>query len=315
MFKTETHLHTSESSRCGKIPAAEMVALYHEAGFKTLFITDHFQKSSFDKMGDDLSWEEKIDRFLTGYRAAKEAGEALGMNILLSAELRLTALKNHYLLYGNGIDRDFLLARPDIFDMSPEAFSAYAKEKGITVVQAHPLRDGKCTPTPDIVDALEVFNPNPRHENFTPQVLEIARECHLPMTCGSDAHRYTDIAHGGVISAREIRVPADYVELMLGGELEFMSQVIDSRCGLHCTDCGYRVTHGCRGCVESEGQPFHGSCPIAACTHEKGLAHCGECVEMPCELLTQYSCDAEHGDRPCGGRIDQCRAWRRDYVG
>ena len=100
MFKTETHLHTDESSSCGKVPAREMVELYHKAGFKTLFISDHFQARSFDKMGDELSWEQKVDRFLEGYRAAKAAGEELGMNILLSAELRLSALKNHYLLYG-----------------------------------------------------------------------------------------------------------------------------------------------------------------------------------------------------------------------
>ena len=35
MFKTETHLHTSEISPCGKISAKEMVKRYHEAGYKT----------------------------------------------------------------------------------------------------------------------------------------------------------------------------------------------------------------------------------------------------------------------------------------
>ena len=57
MFKTETHMHTDESSRCGKVPAREMVALYHAAGFTTLFISDHFQKSAFEKMGETLRAE------------------------------------------------------------------------------------------------------------------------------------------------------------------------------------------------------------------------------------------------------------------
>ena len=312
-FKTETHMHTSESSRCGKIPAREMVELYHAAGFQTLFISDHFQKSSFEKMGDELSWEEKIDRFLEGYRAAKEAGEELGMNIILSAELRLQPLKNHYLLYGN-IDRDFLCARPDIFDMSIEDFAVYAKEKGITVVQAHPLRDGKCTPTPEYVDGMEVYNPNPRHDNFTPQVLEVAKAHGLAITCGSDAHRYTDIGHGGVISEREIKTAADYVELLLAGELKYVSQIIDSRCGLHCTDCSYKEKCGCGGCLKTCGHPFHGECPIAVCCQSKGYVHCGECSDFPCETLTQYSCDPAHGDKPAGARIDQCKAWKRDKI-
>jgi predicted metal-dependent phosphoesterase TrpH len=314
MFKTETHMHTDESSRCGKVPAREMVALYHAAGFKTLFISDHFQKSAFEKMGDELSWEEKIDQFLIGYREAKAAGDELGMNVILSAELRLQPLKNHYLLYGD-ITREFLAARPDIFEMGIEEFSAYAKEHGITVVQAHPLRDGKCVPTPEYVDGMEVFNPNPRHENFTPQVLEVARAHGLAITSGSDAHRYTDIAHGGVISEREIKTAADYVELLLAGELKYVSQVIDSRCGLHCSDCGYQEKCGCGGCIETGGKPFHGECPIAVCCQGKGLTHCGECSDFPCELLTQYSCDPEHGDQPAGARIDQCKAWKRDFVG
>ena len=310
-FKTETHLHTDESSRCGKVPAREMVELYHKAGFKTLFVSDHFQAKSFDKMGDDLTWEQKVDKLLEGYRAAKEAGDELGMNVILSVELRLSALKNHYLLYGN-IDRDFLCARPDIFDMSIEDFSAYAKENGITVVQAHPLRDGKCTPTPEFVDGFEVFNPNPRHDNFTPKVLELAKAHGLAVTSGSDAHRYTDIAHGGVISEREIKTAADYVELLLAGELKYVSQVIDSRCGLHCSDCAYREKNNCGGCIETCGHPFHGECPIAVCCQSKGYTHCGECAELPCELLTQYSCDPECGDKPAGARIDQCKAWKRD---
>jgi hypothetical protein len=265
-------------------------------------------------MGDELSWEQKVDKFLEGYRLAKEAGEALGMNIILSAELRLQPLKNHYLLYGDGIDRDFLAARPDIFEMGIEEFSVYAKAHGITVVQAHPLRDGKCVPTPEYVDGLEVFNPNPRHENFTPQVLEIAKEHGLAITSGSDAHRYTDIAHGGVITEQEIKTASDYVRMLLAGELRYVSQVIDSRCGLHCSDCAYKEKCGCGGCIETCGHPFHGECPIAVCAQNKGFAHCGECPELPCELLTQYSCDPEHGDKPAGARIDQCKAWKRDTV-
>ena len=71
---------------------------------------------------------------------------------------------------------------------------------------------------------------------------------------------------------------------------------------------------GCGGCMETCGHPFHGECPVAVCAQGKGLVHCGECSEFPCELLTQYSCDPEHGDKPAGARIDQCKAWKRDCV-
>lgn len=66
------------------------------------------------------------------------------------------------------------------------------------------------------------------------------------------------------------------------------NSIIDSRCGLHC---------------------FHGECPVAICCQNKGIIHCGECPDIPCELLTQYSCDPEHGDTPQGARIKQCKRW------
>ena len=51
-------------------------------------------------------------------------------------------------------------------------------------------------------------------------------------------------------------------------------------------------------CIGTNGHPFHGECPVAVCCQNKGFVHCGECPDIPCELLTQYSCDPEHGDTP-----------------
>ncbi len=94
---------------------------------------------------------------------------------------------------------------------------------------------------------------------------------------------------------------------------EEKKNVIDSRCGLHCTGCAYKEPCSCGGCIETNGHPFHGECPVAMCCQEKGIVHCGECAEIPCELLTQYSCDPEHGDKPCGARIEQCRKWYAEF--
>lgn len=96
--------------------------------------------------------------------------------------------------------------------------------------------------------------------------------------------------------------------------------MIDSICGLHCTGCSFIESHGCKGCIETGGVPFHGECPVAKCCLSKGLHHCGECAEIPCELLVDYSCGpagasasevAEHSDHPRGQRINQCIRWAR----
>ena len=91
---------------------------------------------------------------------------------------------------------------------------------------------------------------------------------------------------------------------------EWRNEIIDTRCGLHCISCEYKETCGCGGCIETNGHPFHGECPVAVCCQSKGFVHCGECPDIPCELLTQYSCDPEHGDTPRGARIEQCKKWK-----
>ena len=219
MFKTETHLHTAEASPCSHIGAAEMVRLYAEAGYKTVFISDHLLRRYFDKLGD-LSWKEKTAAFFHAYELARAAGERYGINVLRSAEVCLDCSKNHYLIYG--FDDAFIAEREDLFELSLKEFCDYAHAHGVTVVQAHPYRDGKTTPDLDCIDALEVHNPNPRHENYTDRAIAYAKEHGLAMTCGSDAHRPEDIARGGVLTECEIRSAQQYVELLLQGKLKMI---------------------------------------------------------------------------------------------
>lgn len=219
MFKTETHLHVSEVSPCSQLSAAEMVERYHKAGYKTLVVSDHFQAGYFDSLGD-LSWDEKIDTFLIGYHKVKAAAEKVSMNSILAAEIQLKGSCNHYLLYG--IDEAFLKKCPTMLEMNVETFYPYAKQHGITVIQAHPYRDNACNPTPEFVDGFEVYNSNPRHENFTSRAIETAQQYHKPMTAGSDAHRIEDIAHSGVITEQEIRTADDYIRMFYNNELQLI---------------------------------------------------------------------------------------------
>lgn len=214
MFKTETHLHLAEISPCGWLSAEEMVELYHNAGFKTLFISDHFKRSSFDHLGD-VPWKEKIAWFISGYEKARDAGEKYGMNIILSAELLLNENHNHYLLYG--IDKDFLNECENVFEMSIEEFYGFAMSRGVTVVQAHPMRDGSNIPKPEAVDAFEVHNSNPRHQNFDDEVIKIAEKYGLPMTAGSDSHRKEDVALTGIATEYEIKTAEDYINALKSG--------------------------------------------------------------------------------------------------
>lgn len=61
-----------------------------------------------------------------------------------------------------------------------------------------------------------------------------------------------------------------------------------SVCGTDCSAC-YCYGSMCTGCSECEGKVFHApegkACPIYDCSvNQKGLKHCGECSEAPCEI-------------------------------
>ena len=87
---------------------------------------------------------------------------------------------------------------------------------------------------------------------------------------------------------------------------------IQSRCGLLCGFCAYKESANCGSCIETNGHPFHGECPVAVCCQNKGYTHCGQCPKMPCEILFAYSCkEGEHCDRPKGARLSMLRAWKK----
>jgi len=215
MFKTETHLHTAEVSPCSKKRAKELVLSYKEAGYSTVFVTDHFQANTVDACGD-IPWEDKVAIFLSGYYNAKFAGDSIGLNVLPGAEFCFPGVPNHYLAYG--ITKEFLLAHPDIHKTDIKTFAEIAEREGIFIVQAHPFRDGKCFPTPEFIDAVEVYNSNPRHEDNSELTEKLVMEHSLPVIGGSDAHRDEDVAGSGIETELEIKSAEDFISLVKLGK-------------------------------------------------------------------------------------------------
>ncbi len=214
MYKIETHLHTAESSPCSKLTAAEMVELYHKAGYKTVIVTDHFIQKYLDGY-DSECWQNAVDRFFLGYRNAKEKGDEIGVNVILSAEIHLSTVPGDYLVYG--ITPEILYNYPDICKVTHKEFYKIMHENGVLVVQAHPRRDGGAYSDYSCIDGFEIHNSSPRHENHTDLAEAQAKEHNLYMTAGSDAHRLDDYALSGMISETEIKTIDEFVELVKSG--------------------------------------------------------------------------------------------------
>lgn len=83
--------------------------------------------------------------------------------------------------------------------------------------------------------------------------------------------------------------------------------MVDSRCGILCSECPAKVNNECDGCEKIEN-PFWGVCDVKNCCQSKSLEHCGLCADFPCEDLNSMSYD-DSGEGDNGKRIGQCKKW------
>ncbi len=188
----ETHLHTAEVSTCGHVKAEDAVKIYYNNEYDGIVITDHMHKRYFDALSGNH--HQKMDHYLTGYRHAKEAGDRMGIAVILGMELTFAKHPWDILVYG--MDESFLYDHKDLITMPMEEFKNLAKAYDFTLIAAHPYRY-QDTPAPVwFVDGAEVFNGNPRHDSRNHLAERWAKTYHLMMTAGSDYHQLGDHGSG-----------------------------------------------------------------------------------------------------------------------
>lgn len=188
-YKYETHLHTMETSRCGHVRAADQVKTYRDLGYTGICVTDHLHSLYLDLMDCHNDWKACIDRWLYGYRLAKEAGDACGLQVILGMELRFPENDSDYLIYG--INEQWIYDHPWLNRMNHRSFfETYGKE--VLIIHAHPFRH--CDEVfHQCVHGLEIANCNPRHGSRNELALQLAlNNPRLYRTVGSDAHRKGD---------------------------------------------------------------------------------------------------------------------------
>ena len=99
-FRIDLHVHTRESSFCGRTEGRLVAQLYKKAGYDGIVITDHYNRRFFRKFPQSLPWSARVDHFLQGYRGAQEEGERIGLTVLLGIELKFDDSPREYLIYG-----------------------------------------------------------------------------------------------------------------------------------------------------------------------------------------------------------------------
>lgn len=220
MFKYETHLHTSEGSKCGTSTGAEMARKYKDEGYDGIFVTDHFFNGN-SAVPRELPWKERIELYCKGYENAKELGEKIGLDVFFGVEY--TYYGADFLLYGP--DKQWLIENGNILDVNYEINKVldYVRSCGFFVVHAHPFRDcdyiKRFTLCPHNVDAIEIINASHSNKEFDKRAETYAGWYDFPVTAGSDSHNTTDRYYGGgILTETPIRSYLDYKEAVLNGK-------------------------------------------------------------------------------------------------
>ncbi|MGI6153496.1 MAG: PHP domain-containing protein [Christensenellaceae bacterium] len=216
LYQAELHCHTSEVSRCSRIPAKHLVEGYLAAGYKYMFVTDHYHPNVLESFTmRSKPWEQRIDHFLEGYYRALSYARGTGLKVLLGMEVSLhiderSGIGNDFLVFG--FDEEFLRQYPYLYNMDYDAFYEFLHKNGLLVFQAHPYRYGMHPVEPICYDGIEVINTNSHHLSHNAMAVRFALKNNIYLIGGSDTHSEEDIGRGGVLLPGGIETPADFVQ-------------------------------------------------------------------------------------------------------
>ena len=221
MPRYELHAHTSECDLAAHASGAELVRIYHAAGYSGMVITDHYFAHFYKWFADELEGKthrEIMARRLRGYYEARNEGEKLGFTVLPGAEVRFNKSPygiNDFLVYG--CDEEFFLTAPRLNELaSLDELKAILPE-GACVVLAHPFRVKMTVMDPAPLFGIEAHNG--LTEPFRNAMAEdYARHFGKPVTSGSDCHHPDHACKGGIVTDRVIRIPRDLTDVLRSGE-------------------------------------------------------------------------------------------------
>ena len=188
----DLHAHTSGISRCCKIPAPKVLEVSRELGLDGIVLTNHYQKSYVK----DGTPRELAERYVAEYRYTRECGEAVGQKVFFGIEVTTELYpKVHMLVYG--VPESFIIENPEIYDLPQDKLYSLVREAGGTLIQAHPFRGGTTPLDLTMLDGVEI-NCHPLYgTSCFPELVSIATEASLMLTCGGDYHADTYRANCG----------------------------------------------------------------------------------------------------------------------
>jgi hypothetical protein len=73
-------------------------------------------------------------------------------------------------------------------------------------------------------------------------------------------------------------------------ECDCLTRRLAAVCGRYCAACDACQDGLCCGCAYQLGQTRRGECPVfRCCIAERGLEHCGLCLDFPCQVFLSHA--------------------------
>jgi hypothetical protein len=78
------------------------------------------------------------------------------------------------------------------------------------------------------------------------------------------------------------------------GDCEFLRRRLAAVCGRYCGECNSFQSGSCCGCGYQLGRTHQGECAIfECCVADRGLEHCGLCVDFACQVFLSHATPQE----------------------
>ena len=180
----DMHAHSSGISRCCLIDAKDVVKEALKVGIDGIVLTNHYVEY-YAENNDYLAFAK---RYIEEFNYAKKCGDEVGCKVFFGIEITMEHDGfPHLLVYG--VEPQFILDHPRIFNYSQEQLYSAVKSAGGVLVQAHPYRKNiNVLFDLKYLDGVEV-NCHPLYEGTHLSVFKkIAEDNNKLLTCGGDYH-------------------------------------------------------------------------------------------------------------------------------
>ena len=182
-----------------------MVRRYKELGYTGIVIADHFIGGN-THVPDVAPWNERIDRYCEGYRAAKAEGDKIGFDVFFGFEL--SSYGNDFVVMNIG--ESWLKRNPDMCEIGLVPLLQRLREAGAFVIHAHPFMMQTWIPMirlmPQWIDAVEVVNGG-KTKTVNDRALwyfkQYQKEFNLQKTASTDTH-HADANFTGITLGRRV---------------------------------------------------------------------------------------------------------------